>query len=1008
MWGGDFLVNYYHKGVIVHTQQVTQGSAIGSLPELNLESCDDEINLFVGWIAETDVANYQEANNTTPTFITEDYVPTANTNLYALFADGEAVGTSKWSLVTKISQLRDGDKIIIAAAANNYAMGKILENNRFNAVKITKSEDKTVIYPTDEVQKLTINLTDQDNTFTLFNGSEYLCNKSKDNNTIGTTSTLDDKCNWQFTIMSSNLYILNLYTANAEYLYFNLNSYYFACSTSQKNNLSIYKQTEEIINYLTCTTPEAVEYTITLHDGNNVSEIKCMSNASIPQPEATQAVGLWKFYGWATTPMVDNSEIAPEIITFPYTPAGNIDLYAVYSVTTSEGLVMQNKTVPSNWEVDETLSSNSSLSMFANDYIEIPYMQDIVQIDIEMQARNFGTTKDQYLGITTDDDERFFMSSKLTNTLKTYSFSFDEPYSTSLKISSFSNSNTVGVLIRSIVVHRQPVYSTSPQVLEYKTISFDVNGGKDTIKTYSIKQVKGGEVVLPVNVYTCSDKAFMEWNSMSDGSGSGFVDGAVIAEVEDDMELYAQWGTELVVAEQECVSVDTSITVDRLVIKSDCLGATGELYVAEEANLEVLKSIIVEKNIDNLRYHFFSLPFDCAIADVMMKSKDGNILTYASTATDGDWVICRYDQILAANNAGDIDKNAWVEILDREYLLKANQGYIVGYFGEEENVVVRFISKESQTITAPETKVYDLGGDYAWYTEGVNLSSNGWNLIGQPYYETLRQGDLINFVTIPNSDGKTYRQCTYREALAEGLLTPFSAFFVQLKENEAPMIRVEELDYAQYNGEESDFMQIYLSDGEDSDRTTIIANSKCTSEYEIGSDLKKWVGYAEKPQIYTIEKDLALAFNAQNITESTLLSLGVYVPVAGDYTFSVNENCGDLYLVDKEKGVIVNLSQSDYTVDLSEGKFDNRFEVSFQKMTATHLTDDTKKIEYFVKNGSVFIKNVPQNGVLYVHDCTGKLIYKTKTSSFNLPFRGVYHIIIKIGEKNHDCFNVIY
>ena len=105
VWGEDFLVNYYHKGVIVHTQQVAQGSAIGSLPDLNLVSCNDEIPLFAGWIGERDVNKYQTISTTTPSFITADYVPTADINLYAVFADGIDSGELVWQRVKSNSEL---------------------------------------------------------------------------------------------------------------------------------------------------------------------------------------------------------------------------------------------------------------------------------------------------------------------------------------------------------------------------------------------------------------------------------------------------------------------------------------------------------------------------------------------------------------------------------------------------------------------------------------------------------------------------------------------------------------------------------------------------------------------------------------------------------------------------------------------------------------------------------------------------------------------------------------
>ena len=330
MWGEDFLVNYYHKGAIVHTQQITKGSAIGTLPELNLTSCDDKINIFVGWIAEADIAKYQTANTTTPTFITEEYTPTTNTNLYAVFADSKETNTATWTLVTKTSQLKDKDQIIITANNYNYAIGKTFNKNKqLVAVEIIKNEDKSIITPTEDVQ-----------IFTLEKNSEYLwgirceagylCNVSK-NEEIGTIAEIKKWSSWGITINTTpySTQIQNNHIDWFQYLYFNEHYNYFTCKKSSTANLAIYKRTLMYeINYITCTMPDAVECTIRLHDGEKVSEIKCISNESITQPISTQEIDHWHFYGWTTAP-VNKTTTAPEIITLPYTPTINIDLYAV-------------------------------------------------------------------------------------------------------------------------------------------------------------------------------------------------------------------------------------------------------------------------------------------------------------------------------------------------------------------------------------------------------------------------------------------------------------------------------------------------------------------------------------------------------------------------------------------------------------------------------------------------------------------------------------------------------
>ena len=571
-----------------------------------------------------------------------------------------------------------------------------------------------------------------------------------------------------------------------------------------------------------------------------------------------------------------------------------------------------------------------------------------------------------------------------------------------------SGSNNIGVFIRKIISHKQPIYSPKADSELRHIVSFNPNNANDQTKHYSISQKQGGSVRLPKNVFT-NDLDFICWNTEADGSGVEYADEATINNIEQDVTLYAQWGEVEVVNVNEILEIEEDKEVDRLEIEKDRDVAVGEIVVADDATLSVAKNIVVDFTIDSCRYHFFSLPFNCHLNNVEIKDNSGNTLSYASSATDGDWVICRYDQTLAANNAGDIDKNAWVEILDKEYVLKANQGYIIGYFGDEENVVVKFTSNKGEVVGAPGVKIYNLGSDYEWYTAGENLSSNGWNLIGQPYYETLRQGDLTQYVTIPNSDGQTYTQCLYTEALREGLITPFSAFFVQLKENSAPMIVTNELDYALYDGQiGSDYIGIYLSGDNGSDRTSLFNAAHHTSDYEIGCDLKKWIGYADRPQIYTIEGGIPLAYNMRRIDETTLLSVGIYAPFEDEYIFSANENCGDLYLVDKQENITINLSQENYEVWLPEGKIDDRFEISFQQTTSTQSATDATKIEYFVENGTVFVKNIPENAVLYIYDYTGKMVDKTDLNYFQLPFKGVYHIIVKIGNKKQNNFSVIY
>lgn len=994
-------INYYHKDSIVHIQQVTNGEPIGILPELKLKSCNKDITIFAGWIAESDITNYHTPSNTTPTFITEEYIPNVDINLYATFADGEISTDSTWQRIKSTNELSDKEKVIIAANGYNYAIGKNINNSeRLSAVEITKNEDQSIITPNDDVQIFTLNKI-SDLLWALQTDNGYLGNKTKEN-TITYYSAIKDWSSWGITINPSTYSIEfnNCYTSYPHYLYFNKYDTYFACKKTSTANLLIYKQKKtEKVKYIVCTEPDAVEYTITLHDGDSTTEIKYFSGESIEKPKTKQSFDHWQFYGWTTTPISQTTDI-PEIIEFPYTPKGNTKLYAVYYATTSDSLIIKDKIIPANWIINETRNYNTIIALYKNDYILIPHIDNITKIEVEMKKDSAAYYS---LYIISEVDNKYLVQS--TNNVYTkHIFEFNKPISTPIQITSSSSKTTNGVIIKNLTIHHTPIYTTDVQEETRYIVSFDPNTTKEVKKHYSISQRSGGNITLPQNSFI-DELDFLEWNTSKDGTGIKYTDASTIKNITSNITLYAQWGIIKQINNSEIFKVDSITQIDRLIIKSNNQHNSGEIQIKKTASLIVKEKTTIEKTIDCNHHHFFSLPYDCYLANITAIDNTNKIVTYATDTTDGEYVIYRYDQTLASQNVNNIDKNAWIEILDQKYILKANQGYIITYFGEQESIKINFPTTETLIITAPFDKTYNLGPNYEWYTNNEKLSNCGWNLIGQPYYETLTQGDLTHYVTIPNIDGQTYTQCTYNEALKQGLITPFSAFFVQLQENLAPTIRTEELDYALYDEKASDFAHIYLSDGKMTDRTSICNNAQLTAEYEIGYDLKKWIGYAEYPQIYTIEKNIPLAYNMQKIDETSALTIGIYTPTEGEYTFSTNKNYTNIYLTDKETNTTTNLTQSNYTTYLSEGTNNDRFEISFQQTTSTQLITNNTKIEYFVQNGTIWIKNSPKNATIYIYDCTGKMIDNTNSDHYTFAHKGLYLISITHNSNNSNSNN---
>jgi hypothetical protein len=287
-------------------------------------------------------------------------------------------------------------------------------------------------------------------------------------------------------------------------------------------------------------------------------------------------------------------------------------------------------------------------------------------------------------------------------------------------------------------------------------------------------------------------------------------------------------------------------------------------------------------------------------------------------------------------------------------------------------------------------------------------------LIGVPYFEAFSQGNLnAAYVSIPNSDGVTYKQYTLSEALSKGLLRPFMSFFIQLGENRAPIFSPSDRSNAPMLREKENNINNkiivdirYIEDEELNDKTTIINNVALTAEYEIGHDLQKMIGYAEQPQIYTIEECGILAFNAQDVSSRMSIRLGVYAPVDGEYVIG-GEAWGDManvMLYDNETYRSTSLIIPQ-TIYLEKGVHDERFEIRVQNVP-TGTDNQMDNIEVVVVNGKLVVENMPENSNLYIYDMNGKLVHQQRTDTaidYEFYAQGIYNITIYT--DNNKVFN---
>ena len=139
----------------------------------------------------------------------------------------------------------------------------------------------------------------------------------------------------------------------------------------------------------------------------------------------------------------------------------------------------------------------------------------------------------------------------------------------------------------------------------------------DIKKHYAITQSRGKNITLPKNIFSNGQYNFLEWNTAADGSGIAYEDEATIKNISSDIILYAQWGNIDTIKSEETKEIYNTTSIDKLLIKSDISGKTGEIKFNDNSQLHINKNIIFEKIIDGSRYYFFSLPFNCNIEDII-------------------------------------------------------------------------------------------------------------------------------------------------------------------------------------------------------------------------------------------------------------------------------------------------------------------------------------------------------------------------------------------------------
>ncbi len=448
------------------------------------------------------------------------------------------------------------------------------------------------------------------------------------------------------------------------------------------------------------------------------------------------------------------------------------------------------------------------------------------------------------------------------------------------------------------------------------------------------------------------------------------------------------------------------------------------------------------KCIPGDRWYFFSLPYDCLLADIRFVDGTGSVNPAQMDSKDGIYIQA-YDGSERIKNSGN--GNGWVGLKDTEKL-HAGVGYLVlintsdpTNLAETKEIVFPMHLQTSgvaalDALENPVTKTVGViaHGQDELAAGTITANHVGWNLVGNPFLASygyandseagnvagVKEGRITMpaaqhggdmYVTVPIANAY-YWQGLYNEID----LAPFSAFFVQTGASGelafVPAARQEASIMAREANAETAapiYVGVTLTQGTASDATSLVVGNGFTQAYEIGSDLEKMLGAGNHPQVYIYDDDYRYAFKSLRKEDAAGVNkLGVYLPSDGEYTFAIKDTYDlspvqALCLTDTEMNKTVDLLQESYTFTGISEENTSRFylqAIVSEDNTVTDLRSSEGTAWAVWQDGGlqICVRGVRLGDAIRVVDVTGRLVAQavaTEASAiFVLPAAGIYCI----------------
>lgn len=436
----------------------------------------------------------------------------------------------------------------------------------------------------------------------------------------------------------------------------------------------------------------------------------------------------------------------------------------------------------------------------------------------------------------------------------------------------------------------------------------------------------------------------------------------------------------------------------------DNFGVERDLKAGEPQMLVMPYSVGTIDNWDTSVDHYYRYDGDARSKyDYKFSSTDGAAWTESSFVG-----VARYTQGLM-----------FISSADKTIRFNVEAGYTYTEDGTDMSVVLTQYNHQDQWTTDDDGSINPSGSNRFTHKENM-----GWNLFGSPYLCSMNYADMqYGRVMYGYVNGKFEPISTEKQTddgiAIEGYIPAGEGVFTQtatLASDNCETFSVDHLNAVRKTGEaygnygtrvaltRAATTRSEAGGSQDELLFNAVPADQAHSDYVLGEDGVKWMAADSVPQVYAVQNGGRYSLLSA-VSEDGTMHVGVTLPEAGAYTFSIPEDCPTdgyeaIMLKDAQTGYAVDLLTNDYDFSTTEaGDVTTRFSITFRRGTDNAATGITIRQQ---ARGQIRVTGTEQGDIVRVYSPAGVLANEKVSTGYDLtmPTRLTGPVLIEVSRAN--------